>query len=152
MAIEKTWTDNHKKIKRQWPEAQFSPEERDDFHSTLKKLNQPWLFDAISEAYKRSTWKQPRLSEILGAYDKISDARMPPREMGVTRGSQRWFVDFARPYKYGNPGQLEACSTDCPDEVTARDHASKVDGRVRKHGESSATPLLKAHSGQEESP
>lgn len=141
MANEKTWADNHTKIKRQWPEAQFSPEERDDFHNALKKCNQPWLHDAISEAFKRSTWKQPRLSEILSAYDKISDARMPSREMGVTRGANKWFVDWEKPYKYGKPGQTVTVSSDCPDEVTARDHAFRVGGRVRKHGEASATPL-----------
>ena len=128
---ERTWAENHLRIKQMWATAEWGGADnalRDIFHRQLSGLMQNHLYAAIDEVKVNYSSHQPELKWFIQAYDRIVD-RSRKTESGPSRSADKWWVDFERPSRHtGLPYKF---STDAPDLATANEIAKRTNGRVR---------------------
>ncbi len=93
---ERTWAENHLRIKQMWATAEWGGADnalRDIFYRQLSGLMQNHLYAAIDEVKVNYSSQQPELKWFIQAYDRIVD-RSRKTESGPSRSADKWWVDF----------------------------------------------------------
>jgi hypothetical protein len=130
------WNLNEIRIRQLWATADWGNETnelRKIFKSTLSRLNQVYLYDAITTTKEKYSSEMPQLAWIMKEYSAIEEARRI-RTSGVTPPTNKYWVDFERPTSH-NPKIKYSYSTDCPDLESAQQFAATVNGRIRNYAE-----------------
>ena len=130
------WNLNEIRIRQLWATADWGNETnelRKIFKSTLSRLNQVYLYDAITTTKQKYSSEMPQLAWIMKEYSAIEEARRI-RTSGVTPPTNKYWVDFERPTSH-NPKIKYSYSTDCPDLESAQQFAATVNGRIRNYAE-----------------
>ena len=76
--MSETWESNRRLINGLWPEADFTPDERDLFNKAFWNLNQDWLKEAIERAAMDRAGKKPYVSWIKQKFKAIKAEKSIP--------------------------------------------------------------------------
>ena len=85
------WNSNIERIRGLWPNANWTPEERDLWYQNLKDLNQDWVREAIDEVAKSYSSNKPTLKWVLSAFKQVKVSRTDPTGQAVEEAAEsRW--------------------------------------------------------------
>ena len=76
--MNESWESNRRLINGLWPEADFTPDERDLFHKAFCNLNQEWLKEAIERAAMDRMGKKPYVAWIKKEFNSIKAEKTIP--------------------------------------------------------------------------